>query len=1044
MIIVNCYLPCSDGPLDTAEYLNCLSTISHIANTNGHCTIIVGGDLNADITSTQTTKRTATILKNFIDSENLISLTARNVSQGDYTYMSDDGNRKSIIDDFLIPAHLIRFFEEYSIFPEHPLNASDHRLVRVSMSAKSVQNSPRRPPIHTTRPKPLPRLKITWPLISADTINLYTTPVEEKASEIIRSLRDRVLDECTIDQSFQALRDSMIAASLSLPHEYRSGKPRGKKEWSEPVKYAYKQAHDAWKAWKAADRPPKPSTFWSRYLSAKKHFRRTLRQSKAFQQHQLHKEIETASSANSALFYRMIKGNRKGGPTNHSIQSLEVDGETYSNREVINGWEKYFRSLATEPAKMTAVIDRELPTSTQAQLILDPMATEEIPSFTSRDLVRAISSLKKGKASGGDNITAEHIIHTGPTCRCLLLLLLNACLVSSHTPQFTKEALILPLHKGKGKPVRDPSNYRGISLTSSFSKLIETLVKPHLERPLRGSNIPDELQFGFQCERSCMMTSASLQLIIELNTLSRKPTFAALLDAQKAFDCVWHDGLLQKLSNSPVHPVIQALLASSYDSAESRVYWEGKVSLPITLEKGVRQGSILSPSLYILFIDGLIKALRESGLGCTFQGRYSGVIVLADDVALLAPTSEELQKMLRITGRYTIQWRYSINPSKSVVIVFNEKRAPAEQRLQETWSLSEAEVITRSHHHPHLGITKSASHRDPTPDIISKGLKTFFALQGVGTYSSGLSPYLCAKLWTVFCIPRMLYGTAVLTLTTHEAARLNTSQNNIFKKILGLPQSTANDAVYLLVGLLPLPAQHELNSLLLIGQLTTLPQVRFEKRTLIHATTSSTPLTKAWNKILTKHSLPDLTSLLMNPIPYMSWKRQVNKAVQETTIRQVQHSIRTKSTLSLWKHLDQLPSPASIFPLCLAPHLRKAQIARCQLLTQTYPTQKRLLKIGKTQNATCPLCKEEEDVVHFISSCNYLLPKRASFIAKANQQLPQLAIPPTFDQENPLEFARLILLPNTDLATSSSNSFTTLSLYYILQIHTLRASAQVE
>ena len=541
------------------------------------------------------------------------------------------------------------------------------------------------------------------------------------------------------------------------------------------------------------------------------------------------------------------------------------------------------------------------------------------------------------------------------------------------------------------------------------------------------------------------MTSASLQLIIELNTLSRKPTFVALLDAQKAFDCVWHDGLFQKLYKSTVLPVIQALLTSAYNGAESRVFWEGKISLPITLEKGVRQGSILSPLLYTVFIDGLIKALRNSGLGCTLQGRYSGVIILADDVALLASSSVELQEMLVITGRYTTQWRYSINPSKSAIIVFNEKRAPLEQRQQNSWSLSEANVIDRVPHHPHLGIIKSATRRDPTPEIISKGLKTFFALQGLGTFSSGLSPYLCAKLWMVFCIPRMLYGTAVLALTSHEAARLNTSQNNIFKKILGLPQSTANEAIYLLTGLLPLQAQHELNSLLLIGQLITLPEVRFEKRTLLHATTLSTPLTKAWNKILSKHNLPDLTSILTNPTPYINWKRQVKKAVQETTIRQVQHAITSKSTLSLWKHLHQLPSPASIFLLCLAPHLRKAQIARCQLLTQTYPTQKCLLKIGKTQSAACLLCKEEEeDVVHFVSSCKHLLPYRASFIGKANQQFPGLGISPSLDQDNPLAFAHLILLPNTDLTTSLSNSFTILSLHYILHIHTLHASAYME
>ena len=151
-------------------------------------------------------------------------------------------------------------------------------------------------------------------------------------------------------------------------------------------------------------------------------------------------------------------------------------------------------------------------------------------------------------------------------------------------------------------------------------------------------------------------------------------------------------------------------------------------------------------------------------------------------------------------------------------------------------------------HHPHLGITKCSTRTDPSPDIISKGLKSFFALHGVGAYTSGLSPHLCAKLWMVFCIPRMLYGTPVHIFTTHEAAQINTAQYALFKRILGIPQSAANEAVFLLTGLIPLFSQIEQNCLLLIGQLANLPAERFGKRTLLQASVISVPLTKYWKR----------------------------------------------------------------------------------------------------------------------------------------------------------------------------------------------------
>ena len=282
----------------------------------------------------------------------------------------------------------------------------------------------------------------------------------------------------------------------------------------------------------------------------------------------------------------------------------------------------------------------------------------------------------------------------------------------------------------------------------------------------------------------------------------------------------------------------------------------------------------------------------------------------------------------------------------------------------------------------------------------------------------------------------MLHGTPVINLTSHEAARLNVSQNTLFKKILGLPRSAANESVFLLTGLIPLLTQLEQNCLLLIGQLTSLPHHRFEKRTLLHASITPVPLSKAWDKLLSKYNLPDIISLIDRPPSYSSWKSLIKKTIHQATINNVNESISTKKTLSFWKDLTCLPSPSLIFPVGLPPHLRKAQLARTQLLTQTYPVQSRLAKIGRATSTLCPLCKlEDEDAVHFISSCPYLQPQRSSFISRAILKFPELDI-----KTEPLAFTKLILLPNPNLPRCDSDTLTSLSLNFILQIHTLRAS----
>ena len=288
----------------------------------------------------------------------------------------------------------------------------------------------------------------------------------------------------------------------------------------------------------------------------------------------------------------------------------------------------------------------------------------------------------------------------------------------------------------------------------------------------------------------------------------------------------------------------------------------------------------------------------------------------------------------------------------------------------------------------------------------------------------------------------MLYGTDILCFNCHETAQINTCQSNLFKKILGIPQSAANEAVFLLTGgLIPLYTQIEQRCLLLLGQLAALPQDSFEKRTLLHATSSAVPLIKTWNKILNKYNLPDTCSLIEHPMQYHKWKSLVKKSIMESTLGAVSEAIITKSSLSLWKDLDPLPPPILLFPMGLAPHLRKAQIARAQLLTNTYLLQTRLLKIRKSQHATCPLChKEDEDVRHFVALCNTLHAHRCTFIRNIVKRFPGLGIHTNMDRDDPEAFIKLVLLPNPDLIQQDSNILTTIALQYILKIHTLRAA----
>ncbi len=119
----------------------------------------------------------------------------------------------------------------------------------------------------------------------------------------------------------------------------------------------------------------------------------------------------------------------------------------------------------------------------------------------------------------------------------------------------------------------------------------------------------------------------------------------------------------------------------------------------------MRQGAILSPSLYCLFVDELLDILTSSGLGVKIGGSYCGAPMYANDIALIAESAEELQSMLDIVENYARKWRYQLNSEKSVVMVFGESaRSRSVARCHRAWYLGGSQIHEVDEHH-HLGVS---------------------------------------------------------------------------------------------------------------------------------------------------------------------------------------------------------------------------------------------------------------------------------------------------------------------------------------------------
>ena len=140
--------------------------------------------------------------------------------------------------------------------------------------------------------------------------------------------------------------------------------------------------------------------------------------------------------------------------------------------------------------------------------------------------------------------------------------------------------------------------------------------------------------------------------------------FGCFLDASKDFDRVDHALLFEKLLDRNLPPVITRLLLSWYSSQQLKVRWSRNFSDPFPTTNGVRQGGVLSPTLFTIYTDDLLRSLEVSGIGCFWKHYYVGSVCYADNIALLAP-SPALRSMLDTCISFAGHYHLTFNPDKT-------------------------------------------------------------------------------------------------------------------------------------------------------------------------------------------------------------------------------------------------------------------------------------------------------------------------------------------------------------------------------------------
>lgn len=174
-----------------------------------------------------------------------------------------------------------------------------------------------------------------------------------------------------------------------------------------------------------------------------------------------------------------------------------------------------------------------------------------------------------------------------------------------------------------------------------------------------------ENQNGFRIERDCAQHIISASQVLLGRHKEGKQTFCFFLDVQKAYDTVWRDGLMHTLWETGVRGRMWRLLHNMYQGTKSSIMLDGRTAGMFELDLGLAQGDTLSPVLFNIFINRLMKEAESETQGAGFREEF----MFADDFLGMRASASGLQNLIDVARKFVNKWRLKANVSKCAVLV---------------------------------------------------------------------------------------------------------------------------------------------------------------------------------------------------------------------------------------------------------------------------------------------------------------------------------------------------------------------------------------
>jgi len=412
------------------------------------------------------------------------------------------------------------------------------------------------------------------------------------------------------------------------------------------------------------------------------------------------------------------------------------------------------------------------------------------------EVAETLKSCKTKSSPGPDGITYGMLKRVPYKLLAVLAQLYTVCLMVGYFPPRWKAATGVMIAK-PGKDGKVVSSYRPISLLSTLGKLFEKVLTTRLYRHFEETSFFNQWQRAYLAEKEAAEHIYRLTQSIMLAKEKHWSASVISLDVEKAFDSVWHDGLRYKLSQIGLPVKLVRLLSSFLSDRTISVRIGDVLSKPVALKAGTPQGSVLSPLLYLIYVNDIPIHPTSKCDGGQF----------ADDISMwtLAKSTKvtrlRLQRALSDLELWCSIWRIKLNAAKTQLVRFPKRKEKLELRLFGQ-TISEKDELTL------LGVVfdQKLSFGSHCKQKAKEATRRVGLLRRVSGQGWGASKRVLLNLYKQYVRPVLEYGNAgIADAAKSNLALLQRVQNSALRTSLRVPRRTRISKLHKLARMDPVP-----------------------------------------------------------------------------------------------------------------------------------------------------------------------------------------------------------------------------------------------